>query len=135
MKRTIVIWLGVVSLLASLGNADILKTYGDGQKKIEGTLVNGQLEGVIKKYTHEGNLIEQSTYQNNELNGERKKFFTSGKIEREENFVNGKIDGEATVYYESGKVALKLQYAAGKIAKYVAYKEDGTVDLNIDYTK
>lgn len=134
MKK-LLLTLSLVLLLCAFLSADILRTHANGNKKIEGTLLNGQLEGVIKKFTADGKLIEQAHYSANELHGERQKYFASGALERREYFVNGKIEGDATVYYESGKVALQLNYAGGKMLQYRSYKEDGTPGLFIDYTK
>jgi antitoxin component YwqK of YwqJK toxin-antitoxin module len=135
MKNTWCFILLLITIFSSFGMTDVLRRYPSGAVKIEGSVVNGSLEGQVKKYTETGVLFETATYQDNLLNGEKRKYHSNGSVAVVETYVRGKIDGIAETFYDTGEKELVLRYAQGTLQHYTAYTKSGAVDLDIDYTK
>ncbi|MCZ6522144.1 MAG: hypothetical protein O6848_11675 [Bacteroidetes bacterium] len=63
--------------------------YNRTRIKEERYYVNGALEGPLKKYYDNGNLMEESIYSGGKLNGTAKWYDTEGNVTIEYEYVNG----------------------------------------------
>ena len=82
-------------------NTTIDRNYWD--TTIVGNYKNGLKDGLSKKYSKNGKLLEESIYVNNELQGPYKVFDESGKILIKGQFKNDKKNA-LWQYFENGKL-------------------------------
>ena len=86
-----------------------MKVY-DKSNSIENELKKGK--GIIKEYRY-GSLIYQSQYLNGEINGIVKKFFDNRVLKFEQNYLNGIKHGKGKEYYINGKLEFEGEYFNG----------------------
>lgn len=109
-------------------------------------VINGQYEGEFcSYYSIEDDLIvaATATYTNGELNGQLKKYHTNGQLMTNAVYVNGKIEGNYTVYYADsivkrpyGDIEYTCSYKNGNrngVARW--YYENGVLEEEAEYSK
>jgi antirestriction protein ArdC/antitoxin component YwqK of YwqJK toxin-antitoxin module len=91
---------------------------------IETPFFKGEIEGTLKKYNENKDLIEEENYMSNKMysrikivNGLKKEqsiYYENGAIESITSFEKEKKEGEAISYYENGTIANKTEFKNGK---------------------
>ena len=85
--------------------------------------------GELKKWYHNGQLMEECTYKDGKPDGKYKKYYINGQLMEECTYKDGKSDGEYKSWYENGKLSQEATYEDGKIhGKYKMYYENGQLD-------
>lgn len=85
-------------------------------------------EGVYRKFSPEGVLMEEAQYKNDTLDGERKFFYPSGKLESVEHYRNGAYHGKYQKFYENGTMEVEQEFANGALEGLsIAYYPSGGV--------
>jgi len=103
------------------------------------TYLNGQKNGISKRFYKTGELLEESTWQNDKLNGIYRSYFQDGKtfmecmyskgnrngtfktwfpnstLELDANFTNDTRDKDWKYFNESGELLYTLKYELGKL--------------------
>ncbi len=74
-------------------------------------LQNGILEGAVKIYGTNGNLLSEKPYKQGVLNGTVKEYYPSGRLESETPYVKGNKEGIAKIYNENGKMFSQMIYS------------------------
>ena len=95
-------------LVYEVGAADpytgtVVEHYSNGQKKIEGNVVNGKPEGVKTEWYENGQKRVERNYVNGKQEGIETKWYENGQKKVENNYVNGKPEGIETEWYENGQ--------------------------------
>lgn len=111
---------------------------------------------LVKEYTREGIIKEETTILNDRPHGPAKKYYPNGTLMDEVNFENGILHGARKYYYPSGKIWTEMEFNKGKphtvIANYteagekrnpgtlkegngtvILYDEDGSIRETIHY--
>ena len=90
------------------------------------TYLNGQKNGISKRFYKTGELLEESTWQNDKLNGIYRTYFQDGKAFLECNYSQGLRNGAFKTWFPNGTLELDAIYtndARDKDWKY--YSESG----------
>ena len=126
--------------------------YPDSTQKFEGTISNGELNGLWRTYYETGNIKSAVNYQNNKVNGNAlfyynnaqqtikaeltydndiiidiyREFYENGARKAMLNYDKSKLNGEAEFYYDNGALKIEGQYKNGeKKGKWKYYTETG----------
>ncbi len=126
--------------------------YPDSTQKFEGTISNGELNGLWRTYYETGNIKSAVNYQNNKVNGNAlfyynnaqqtikaelyyeddvigdiyREFYENGARKAMLNYDNGKLNEDAEFYYDNGALKIEGQYKNGeKKGKWKYYTETG----------
>lgn len=104
--------------------------YDSGKIKEEWTEnIEGNIDGVYKKYDEEGKKVKELHY----MNGKRKEgreyeYYQNGKILSEKNFDNGELKGICKEFYENGRLKKIYFYLRGqKNGEYKEFYENGDI--------
>lgn len=106
--------------------------YGD-VVKTEYILLNGKLNGQVKKFHYNGKLELIGNYKNGEKNGLFKEFDNSGNLEAEYTMSYGELNGVLKAYYTDGKLKKTSTYLKGKEhGVFTEYDKGGNKE--VEYT-
>ncbi len=105
--------------------------------RYEGKFVNGDLDGLGKRYDNFGNgkiiLCEEGTFRNNKLNGfgkvyyKKEHFSESGEsyLAKEGNFVDGELDGIGKTFDKKENIEFIGMFSQGRLKERKLYSFDG----------
>ena len=102
-------------------------------KESEGTFLDHQLSGMLKRYTQRGKLLSTEPYTADKIAGTKTTFYKTGKVFLEENIKEENYDGRTTVYHIAQTKKGTLDYKAGEIDGEVSYFFP-TGELEYQYT-
>ncbi len=88
--------------------------YDNGQIKMIGFLLEGEIWGEWKYFYPDGTLNISAHMNNNTFDGKWKSYFKNGNLSTEGEFDSGDINGFWTYYFENRKVEVKGQWNKGK---------------------
>lgn len=89
--------------------------FTNGQKQFEIAFSQGQLNGPMRRWNMQGQLILERNYANDVLEGRSKRWYDNG-IPREDAFyVDDKLEGDYIQYTSEGKLAMRAKFHEGKI--------------------
>ncbi len=97
----------------SSGYNGVYKSYRDGYLYSEVMLVNGEKNGLARRYYSNGKVNTEVYYENNVKIGTSKWFYTNGKVYRETPYENGKINGIQKKYHKDGTLMAEIPYESG----------------------
>lgn len=86
------------------------KYLADDQVVSTETYLNGQKNGVSKRFYKTGELLEESNWQNDQLNGIYRSYFQDGKPLLECNYQEGKRNGAFKTWFPNGALELDAAY-------------------------
>lgn len=75
-------------------------------------MLHGQYQGFNRS-----RIIEEKVYVNGNLEGLVKKYYNNGKLMEESPYENGKINGTAIWYDQEGNVLIEYEYKQGELVK------------------
>jgi antitoxin component YwqK of YwqJK toxin-antitoxin module len=108
-------------------NYDVLLYRSNGNKKKEGYVKNGQLDGKWKYYNVNGYLVGEDNYVNGFDEGKSYTYHENGKIKSETEYVKGKKNGYYKSYFRNGAVQQEGGYLDGEaVGEWKYYYPDGT---------
>jgi antitoxin component YwqK of YwqJK toxin-antitoxin module len=97
---------------------------------------DGEINGIQKEYTFEGNISVETPYIDGLINGIVKLYFTNGPLMEEVPYKNGKIEGIRKRYFISGEIEEESEYHRDiKSGLTIHYYVDGTVEYEQEYEK
>ncbi|MEW6469324.1 MAG: hypothetical protein AB1458_10380 [Bacteroidota bacterium] len=102
-------------------SGQLLTYFPNGNKALEQTFKNGNIEGKRVEYFSNGKVYEEENYVNGNLEGPRKEYYPSGNLKAEENFYYDEPDGWCKYYHDNGKVEKEGKYIFGQ--RYGEWKE------------
>ena len=90
-----------------------LEYYLSGEKRAEGTYVDGQREGAWIYYYRSGKVEQKGKYQKGKSHGQWKWYYESRALHRDEYYRKGREEGEAVEYAEDGEIITKGEFIDG----------------------
>lgn len=84
--------------------------YPDGKKAAEIPVTTGFLNGSLKIWYNNGNLMRERIYLNDASNGTYCDYFENGKVKEKFTFKNGDQNGAYEKYYDNGLLMEKGEY-------------------------
>jgi antitoxin component YwqK of YwqJK toxin-antitoxin module len=91
--------------------------YPDGNKKIEGMIVEGKRSGVWTSYFPSGNKQSENKYSNGMLNGKTVVYHPNGQIMFIGFYTNNQQDGQWIYFDAEGKMTKNMMYTNGKASE------------------
>ena len=88
-------------------------------------------DGVYKRYSFEGELLDKHTFKDGKLNGPYKQYYPNGQVQGEFNYKDGKRVGKYREYDEKGRLTGDEFYSNGELVGYIHYNGDGSIHGNI----
>ena len=105
---------------------DVLLYYPNGNKKTEGKIKDGKIEGLLKYYDINGALSSEANYVDGKKEGKNNAYYENGKIKSETNYEKGLMNGYFKKYYKNGKVKLEGAYIDDtKVGVWKSYYANG----------
>ena len=90
---------------------------GGKSKRLEADSLAGQLNGLLKEWHPNGQLIVQSEYKKNARHGFFQEWYPSGKKSVEARYNDNNLQGPYVEWHENGAVKKKALYRAGAVAE------------------
>ncbi len=90
----------------------------------QGVLVNGQKQGVWKKYLKNDVLFIEATYRNDTLDGKAVTYYVNGQAHFENLYENGILQGIQTEYDVDGTLISTKEYKNNAINGYCKFYEN-----------
>ena len=81
--------------------------------RYEGRYLNGERNGLVKKYNDNGNLISEGEYKDDWLHGSVMEYNDNGNLIFEGEYVKGLLNGRAKKYNDNGKLIFEGEYKYG----------------------
>ena len=133
-----------------------LKEYRGRNLTFEGKLINGQKNGIEKKYDkkgflefegeykdgkiikgkeyYHGSLEFEGEYSDEKRNGPGKEYYYDGELEFVGKYLNGKRNGLGKEYHKNGKLRFEVEYLNGEInGKIKEYYDNGILKIDGEY--
>jgi antitoxin component YwqK of YwqJK toxin-antitoxin module len=89
--------------------------YENGQKKFEGNIKDGKLDGKITAWYENGQKkAETNLIDGKIIDGKDIKWYKNGQKKYEKNYKKGKKDGKWTEWDENGQIEEEANYKDGK---------------------
>lgn len=110
-------------------NFKIIQYYPNANKRREGAVTDGELEGVWKDYTRFGVLTEESFYKEGKFNDKYLMYYPNGTISSETNYVNGVQEGYYKSYQVNGKLKSEgMMHENNKVGVWKYYNINGVIN-------
>ena len=110
-------------------NYDATLYYPNGNKKREGKVSNGVLDGKWKNYNINGYLTSEENYSAGKKDGKFTSYYENGNVKREIDYIEGESNGYYKEYYKNGKVKKEGAYIKDKqVGVWTSYFSDGTTE-------
>jgi formylglycine-generating enzyme required for sulfatase activity len=105
----------------------VLALYNNGEKKSEGTLKDGEPDGVWTYWHENGQKESEGTYKNGKEDGKWTRWYENGQKRVEKNYKDGEEIGSTDwEYYSNGQKRVERNYKDGKEdGKWTYWNEDG----------
>ncbi len=106
----------------------IRQYYKSGELYLEYTQINGNREGIARSYYRDGQIMTESTFLANKMHGIEKTWNEDGSLDIETPYVHGKIEGILRYFHNNGSISAEEMwindYPHGLCCTYF---EDGSV--------
>ena len=86
------------------------------------------MNGKVKEYNDDGNLIFEGEYLNGKRNGKGKQYNDDGNLIFEGKYLNGKRNGNVKEYYNNGKLKFEGEYINDKKWNGKGYNNKGDIE-------
>jgi antitoxin component YwqK of YwqJK toxin-antitoxin module len=105
----------------------VLALYNNGEKKSEGTLKDGEPDGVWTYWHENGQKESEGTNKNGKEDGKWTRWYENGQKRVEKNYKDGEEIGSTDwEYYSNGQKRVERNYKDGKEdGKWTYWNEDG----------
>jgi hypothetical protein len=109
--------------------------YTDSVMAIDGSFVEGKLDGSVKFYYPNGILSEQGFWVNGSREGILTSFWRDCIISSNKHYTDYKLEGESLDYWQDGSLYMKSLYDNGVELSHVWYHTDTTLveDMSLIY--
>lgn len=97
------------------GESPIVCYYKNGQKSLEATYTNGDLNGKRTMYHSNGKLKQEGTFYYDNHNGTFTEYFPNGTVKIVDQYFYGKREGVSREYFENGKLMSEENYHNGTL--------------------
>ncbi len=103
------------SYLNGQKNGICKRFYKTGELLEESNWQNDKLNGIYRSYFQDGKTFMECTYSEGNQNGTFKTWFPNGTLELDANFTNDNKDKDWKYFNESGELQYTLKYELGKL--------------------
>ncbi len=111
-------------------------SYYDHSVKARETFVKGKRNGFSCRYYPQGTLAEKTAWKDHMKNGTWEQYYINGAIMIRGSYKDNKLNGPFSVTGENGLPSVKGSFLDNqRHDRWVFYKEDGTVDVEINYNR
>ena len=90
-------------------------TCTDGTPQFEIEYREGKLNGVMRRYAQNGQLILQCTYVDDVREGRCQRWFETGSPSEDAFYIDDKLEGEYLKYNEKGEIVMRARFKEGQI--------------------
>ncbi len=97
-------------------------TFSDGTPQFEIEYSQGKLNGIMRRYAQNGQILLECTYADDVKEGRCKRWHANGFPAEESFYIDDKLEGEFTQFDEKGNVILKTRFRDGNIVQPDAAK-------------
>jgi len=103
--------------------------YADGKLLEESHFEkDGKLDGEVRFYEKNGQLVFQATYTHGLKNGITQEWYTNSKLKKISHYSNNMLDGKQELFFENGNQALKATYIRDQLdGTYTSWFENGDI--------
>jgi antitoxin component YwqK of YwqJK toxin-antitoxin module len=116
-------------------NGKFIDYYYSGDKKEEGTFVDGKYDGVDKIYFKNGSVLVEREYKNGYANGMEKEYYSDSSLKQSGKFIDDKEDGLWQMFFPNGRIKQADTFSMGnRIGKTTVYYSTGKI-LAIETTQ
>ena len=106
----------------SIKDGEYFRYYENGKLNTSCYYEKGSIEGIKKRYSDKGDLVDIETYCNGIMNGSYTVFYPNGSIKLKQIFVDDVLQGISYGYYQNGnlreKVNIKNGFENGAFEEY-----------------
>jgi antitoxin component YwqK of YwqJK toxin-antitoxin module len=104
----------------------LLNYYKNGKVRSEGFVKNNEKDGIFKKWSKDGILIEKFEIQNNKRDGITECWFENGAKKSETYYENGLKQGKYKAWYSNRKLMLEGKFDADeRTGEWNIYSNEG----------
>ena len=97
--------------------------YGDGQKQVEETFIDGKSHGVRVKWHRNGRKAAEDSIVMGKLHGPCRKWRDNGQLSEEMTMVDGQADGVARSWFPNGSQKAEAKLEMGEVIKQEFWKD------------
>jgi antitoxin component YwqK of YwqJK toxin-antitoxin module len=109
-------------------NYDVTLYYPNGNKKREGKVKEGKVEGLWKYYGVNGNLTSESNFADGKREGKTVGYHENGKVKYETNYEKGEANGYYKKFYKNGNLQKEGAYINDtQVGVWKEYFSNGTI--------
>lgn len=115
-------------------NGIVMQYYPDGKIQSEIPFIDGNRDGIEKKYYYNGQLEYKKEFKTNNLIGEYFEYHPNGQIAFNGFCVNGFFEGPFKQFYSNGKLEKELNYEKNKLNGILKkFDSDGKIHYEYIY--
>ena len=93
------------------------KHFSDGKVQFEIEYAMGKLNGRMRRWAQNGQLIQDCNYADDVKEGRSKRWHENGILAEDAFYIDDKLEGEYAQYDERGNVILKAKFKDGELVK------------------
>jgi antitoxin component YwqK of YwqJK toxin-antitoxin module len=109
-------------------------SFYDGSLKSKENYSKGARNGFSYHYYQDGSVLEKTAWKNNEKDGIWEQYYPGGAIKTRGTYKNNKLNGPFYVFREDGGMSVQGFFLDNlRHNKWVFYKGDNTIDLEVKY--
>lgn len=115
-------------------NYQVVLYHPNGNKRREGKVSDGELEGVWKDYSSFGVLLRETNYKEGKYDGKYFEYHSNGKIKRDRTYKEGTENGYYKSFFINGTLETEGMIVEGVNEGYWKnYHNDGSLESNTYY--
>src|SRR5690606_5761793 len=111
-RNNVLVGAGAVSEAGAM-NGPWTEYYATGEKRAEGTYLEGKKEGAWTFFHRSGEVEQRGHYREGLPQGNWKWYYATGELHREENYRRGREEGASAEYEKDGSVIVQGEYIDG----------------------
>lgn len=116
-----------MNLDSSLLNGSYQLRYSDSIIAIDGSFIEGKLDGSVSFYKPNGIIDEKGFWNKGKRDGKQVLYWDDGIISANINYKNGKLDGEIIDYWQDGSIYMENIYDNGVKLSHTWYGTDSKI--------
>ncbi len=103
--------------MANNGEGVYTKEFSDGSKQFEISFAEGKLNGPMRRWAQNGQLILERNYADDVLEGRSKRWYDNGIPQEDAFYIDDKLEGEYISYDKSGNIAMRAKFEGGELVE------------------
>ena len=103
--------------MASDGSGVYTSTFSDGTPQFEICYAYGKLNGTMRRWAQNGQLILECSYADDVKEGRSRRWHENGILAEDAFYIDDKLEGEFVQYSPKGNVILRAKFRDGQMVK------------------